>query len=122
LPQYQYKIIFMLRDPMEIEVSYLKMFQRRAPFVLYKYHELMNETLKALNDREGIEVMPVQYRDVICDSLPVFAAIKKKYFPMIDVEKAAAAVNPALYRSRGKDLDRVRQTIPGLRIDLPEFI
>jgi len=40
LPASDYQVIFMLRDPKEIEVSYLKMFQRRPPFVLQKYHEL----------------------------------------------------------------------------------
>ena len=116
-----YKIVFMLRDPREIEVSYLRMFQRRAPFVLHKYYELVNETLAMLKDRD-MDVLPVRYQDVISDPLAVFAKIKQNNWPVFDVEKAAAVVNPHLYRSRAKDLNQVRQTIPGLRTDLPECL
>ncbi|MBU0986165.1 MAG: hypothetical protein KKH68_02835 [Proteobacteria bacterium] len=122
LPPFKYKIIFMLRDPQEIEVSFLKMFRRRPPFVLHKYDALMKKILTMLQSRPDIETLPVQHRDVIRDPLKVFATIKDNHFPVIDIEKAAAAVNPALYRSKRTDLDQVRQSIPGLCTDLPECI
>jgi hypothetical protein len=121
LAPFDYKIIFMLRDPKEIEVSYLKMLQRRAPFVLYKYHEWVHDILAALKAR-GMDALPIRYQDVIGDPLATFSKIKANNWPVLDIEKAAAVVNPELYRSRSQDLNQVRQTIPGLRTDLPECL
>lgn len=120
LPPFGYKILFMLRDPQEIEVSYLRMFRRRPPFVIYKYQELVDRIFERMAARGDIETTPVHYREVICEPLTVFKRIRENNWPVEDVEKAAAAVDPALYRSRGGDLEKVRQSIPGLRTDLPD--
>ena len=105
----------MLRDPGEIEISYLTMFQRRPPFVLSKYHEVMNATLERLRVREDTAVIPLDYGDVITDPLGAFITIKQHGFPITGVKKAAAAVNPALYRSQAGDLGQLRHAIRGLK-------
>lgn len=122
LPEFNYKVIFMLRDPKEIEVSYLKMFQRRPPFVLQKYHELMEKTIEKLTARKGFHVLPVQHRDMIKSPKSTLLHIKSHGWPVNDVENAASAVDTKLHRSHGDDLQKVRETIPGLRTDLPDIL
>lgn len=122
LPEYKYKIVFMTRDPKEIEVSYLKMFQRRPPFVLHKYDELINDIFSELNKRGDIDVLKVSHRDVIKTPETVFTLLKENNWPITNIKKAANAVNASLYRSKKQDLNKVRASIPGLRTDLPEVL
>lgn len=122
LPKFNYRIVFMLRDPKEIEVSYLKMFQRRPPFVLHKYDELIGEIFAQLDKRDDIDYLAVNHRDVINDPAAVFSALKQKNWPIESIENAACAVNKRLYRSKGYDLATVQKSIPGLRTDLPAIL
>ncbi len=122
LPEFDYKIIFMLRDPKEIEVSYLKMFQQRPPFVLHKYDELVNEIFRKLDERNDIDFIKVHHRDVINKPVKVFSMLQQNNWPINDINSAAKAVNLSLYRSKGDDLKKVRKSIPGLRTDLPDIL
>ena len=122
LPQFNYRIIFMLRDPKEIEVSYLKMFQRRPPFVLYKYDELIDKIFSQLSERNDIDVLKIDHKDVINDPLKVFSFLKENAWPIENVKNAVSAVNLSLYRSKSSDLSKVRKSIPGLRVDLPDVL
>lgn len=122
LPAYNYRIVFMTRDPKEIEVSYLKMFQRRPPFVLHKYDELVRDIFNELNKRNDIDVIKVSHRDVIENPEPVFTMLREKYWPITDINKSVNAVNKTLYRSKEEDIDKVRSAIPGLRTDLPDIL
>lgn len=121
LPSYNYKVVFMTRDPKEIEVSYLKMFQRRPPFVLQKYDELVNRCVESL-ESNGIDVILVDHRDVIENPLSVFNEMKEKAWPITDIDKAVSAVNRKLYRSKKEGLDEARSEIPNLLTDLPHEI
>ncbi len=122
LPVFNYRIIFMERDPVEIEVSYLKMFQRRPPFVLEKYDELIKSIYMKLDARPDMDYISVQHRDMISKPIETLSMLKDKKWPITDIENAARAVNPNLYRSKTGDLEKVRKEIPGLRTDLPEIL
>ncbi|MCP3922968.1 MAG: hypothetical protein GY714_10320 [Desulfobacterales bacterium] len=119
LPEANYRVIFMKRDPKEIEVSYLKMFQRRPPFVLQKYEELVEETVKKLKARD-IDVILVNFKDVIDDCSQVFKDIQLKKWPVSNIENVVKSVNRKLYRSKAENLNDTRKEIPNLRIDLPD--
>lgn len=121
-PPYDYKVVFMLRDPKEIEVSYLKMFRHRPPFVLKTYHEFMDRTLKELNERGDMDIVQVWHRDMIQNPTHTLSHLIEKGFPISDLTASAASVNPDLYRSKRQNLTQVQNSIPGLRTDVPDFI
>lgn len=122
LPEFRYKIIFMERDPVEIEVSYLKMFRRRPPFVLHRYDELLQEIYSMISQRTDMNCITVRHRDLIEKPHEIFKTIQKNGWPVTDIKRAVSAINPRLYRSKKNDLESVRQSIPGLRTDLPEVL
>lgn len=121
LPKAKYKVVFIKRDPKEIEVSYLKMFQRRPPFVLQKYDELVVETVKKLEEK-NIEVDLIDFKDVIKNPESVFSYLQNNNWPLKSIKKAMEAVNRKLYRSKASKIDAVRSKIPNLRIDLPDSL
>lgn len=122
LPPFSYKIVFMLRDPKEIEVSYLKMFRQRPPFVLQTYDEFIEKTFSELGQRPDMSITPVWHSDMIQRPHEVLMQLRQQGFPIINPEAGAKSVNPDLYRSKGKDLEQVQKSIPGLRTDLPRFL
>jgi hypothetical protein len=122
LPPFRYRVVFMLRHPEEIEVSYLKMFRRRPPFVLKTYDSFIEKTFARLEARGDMTVTPVWHHDMIQHPLATLERLKTEGFPLTDPRAGARAVNPDLYRSRPGDLDAVRQGIPGLNIDVPDFL
>ncbi|GAB6097502.1 hypothetical protein JCM14469_37560 [Desulfatiferula olefinivorans] len=122
LPPFDYRVVFMLRHPEEIEVSYLKMFRRRPPFVLKTYDAFIEKTFARLEARGDMTVTPVWHHAMIEDPLAVLERLKDEGFPLNDPRAGARAVKPLLYRSRPGDLEGVRQSIPGLNTDVPDFL
>ena len=120
LPSFRYRICFMTRDPKEIEVSYLKMFQRRPPFVLQRYHELLGEIQGTVEKRGDCELIFVPHGRMIKEPEKVLAELKGLGWPIFDIPKGASCVKRDLYRSKSENLETVRQSIKGLRTDLPE--
>lgn len=122
LPPFCYNVVFMLRNPKEIEVSYLKMFRHRPPFVLEKYDSFVAETLALLENRKDMTVTTVWHHDMIEHPEKVMTTLISRGFPVTDQDSAIKAVNLQLYRSKPQDIDKVRQSIPNLRTDLPDFL
>lgn len=122
LPPFCYNVVFMLRNPKEIEVSYLKMFRHRPPFVLEKYESFVEETLSLLESRKDMTVTTVWHHDMIEHPEIVLNKLISRGFPVTDPENAIKAVNPALYRSKPQHIHEVRQSIPNLRTDLPDCL
>ena len=122
LPPFDYKVVFMLRNPKEIEVSYLKMFRHRPPFVLEKYEAFIEETLSRLTSRTDMTVTTVWHHDMIENPGKVMDSLAAAGFPVSDRENAVRAVNPSLYRSKPEDIHEVRAKIPNLRTDLPDIL
>lgn len=122
LPAHPYRICFMTRDPKEIEVSYLKMFRRRPPFVLQKYHELVAEVVRDVNARGDSEILLVPHAEMLSDPSTVLARLSAAGWPLTDLKNGAAQVDPSLYRSRPETLAEARDAVPGLRTDMPECL
>ncbi len=128
LPKGDWKIIFMNRDAEEIDRScarvdkYLKEYgdkdvleermnqlipkSKALPFSIYrKYNqEHIDHVLGIMETRSDVELIPVQYQDVINNPVKVFESIKytpsgKERLP-IDIDKAASVINPELHRVR----------------------
>lgn len=121
-PPFDYKVVFMMRDPREIEVSYLKMFRHRPPFVLKTYHEFMSRTLDELARRNDMDITQVWHRDMIEDPRTVLMHLREQRFPIMNPEAGASSVDQGLYRSRKVDLEKTQKSIPGLRTDLPDVL
>lgn len=100
-PPGAYKLIFMVRDPKEIIASMHKF----SPFTswgqmevnVYLYDLIKKATLDRLSQRDDYDILEIRYADVVTDPLQEFEKIKAFGFP-IDINKAAAMVDPSLYR------------------------
>ena len=122
LPIHRYRICFMVRDPKEIEVSYLKMFQRRPPFVLQKYQELVDGVVADVEARGDSQLLCVDHAEMIKDPETVLGRLRDAGWPVMDIPGGARQVNPGLYRSRPETLDEVRRSVPNLRTDTPDCL
>jgi hypothetical protein len=128
LPKGDWKIVFMHRDAEEIDRScarvdkYLEEYgdkvalenrmkqliptSKALPFSIYKKYNQddIDHVLGIMETRSDVELIPVQYQDVIDDPVKVFKRLK--YTPLgkerlpIDIEKAAATINPDFHRIR----------------------
>lgn len=119
LPSHPYRIVFMVRDPKEIEVSYLKMFRRRPPFVLQKYNELVEAVVAGVKAREGAQIFLVDHGEMLKDPVGVLEKLTDAGWPLTDIKGGSDQVNPDLYRSRPETLEAVRRSLPNLRTDMP---
>ena len=100
LPSRKYKIIYICRDLDEIMDSMEKMSghidrEKEKPL----FEKLNTFSLNLMEKREDIEYIVVNYRDVIDDPVKEIKKINKFLGGMLDVESAAKAVDPTLYRN-----------------------
>lgn len=122
LPKGEWKIIFMERDEAEINASVERVDKylgengmasalnhkvtTTLPFCCYRTYnrDHIDHVLGIMDTRSDVELIPVQYQDVIDNPVKVFERLK--YTPLgkerlpIDIEKAAAVINPDLHRIR----------------------
>jgi len=98
-----YKVVFMMRDPEEIRQSYESFFNKPAPPILNQYDQIMKDSIDMLKNRKDTEVIVFEYRKVVEDPLEHFRILKRNEWD-IDVNKAAASVNPELCRYRLEEL------------------
>jgi len=100
LPKGQYKIIYMMRDLDEVMDSMEKMSgpidrEKEKPV----FEKLNSFSINLMKKREDIEYIIVNYRDVINDTVKEIERINKFLGDMLNVESAAQAVDPTLYRN-----------------------
>jgi len=100
LPSRQYKIIYMCRDLDEIMDSMEKMAghidrEKERPL----FEKLNTFSLNLMEKREDIEYIIVNYRDVINNPIREIKKINQFLGGMLDVNSAAEAVDPNLYRN-----------------------
>jgi hypothetical protein len=103
----QYRVVFMMRHPHEIRDSYRALGEATAQQPIGwenddQYTALMQRFMAAASMRADMDVLEVWYADVIADPARAFARIRDFGFP-IDVDAAARAVDPALYRHRAPE-------------------
>ncbi len=102
LPTGNYKIILLQRNPEEIRTSMSKW----TPFeswgndevVTYFYDLFMAAAKEILSKRNDVELLEVNYRDVVNSPSETFNTIRKFGFP-IDVNKCVLKVDSSLYRN-----------------------
>lgn len=99
LPVRPTTVIWMRRDPVEIRQSYERTFpaedfDRKFPQWPRTHDVQIRSIQPILKDRRSIELIEVQYADVIADPLGALSALP------IDFRKAASAVDATLYRNR----------------------
>lgn len=100
LPKGQYKIIYMMRDLDEVMDSMEKMSgpidrEKEKPV----FEKLNSFSINLMKKREDIDYITVNYRDVIDDTVREIERINKFLGGMLNVESAAQAVDPTLYRN-----------------------
>lgn len=109
LPKWEgrYKVILMVRDPLEIAESYRKMFDKPLvyegdteilPFTPELYGEILKATVADAGARGDMDLLVLSGSAIIAEPLKRFETIAE-YWP-VNAEKAAAIVEPEKYRTR----------------------
>ena len=114
LPKGEYKILFCERDPKEIEASTKRVEEylgdnafdsleltKLLPFSCFRpYSQEEVDHVKGIcSVRQDIDLITVNYDDVISNPLGVFNRLKSLGWP-IDPQVSAEMIDPQLYRSR----------------------
>lgn len=87
-----YKIIFMRRHPEEIRQSYEAFFGQPCPFTIEQIDERLNLIVQTLALRKDVDLIQINYRDVVKNPRSIFEKLKRFGFP-IDSVKAASLVD-----------------------------
>ena len=99
LPVGKYKIIYLLRDPKEIEQSIKKVWGKNMTLKKENYWKWMAKGQEYMKNRRDIEYVVYNYEEIISWPLKIFKELKEKGWP-IDPESAASAIDPVMYRNR----------------------
>lgn len=99
LPKGNYKMVFMKRDPEEIRQSFEAILPGTVLPQLREYEKLMSKIIGIMEARSDIDIIVLQYTDVIKDPLKCFNKLVEKGWN-IDPKKASEIVNPDKYRFR----------------------
>lgn len=109
-----YKIIFMLRDLDEILASQKKMAERlnndsepiRDNILKEKYSQHLEDIYEWLGQKEDIEVLFVQYTDVLENPLAIAEGISEFLGIELNVRKMAGVTDASLYRQRAEAIEK----------------
>jgi hypothetical protein len=93
------KVVFMRRDFEEIRQSYQAFFDNELGAPKERLEALIKDSIEQLRNRKDCDLQVFWYRDVVENPKKYFEILKNDGWP-IDVEKAAAIVNPELCRFR----------------------
>lgn len=107
--RYRYKIIFLLRDLDEILSSQAKMVTRlqqreddiEESVLRENYRRHLEEIREWLAQRKNIDVLYVDYAEVIKNPLPAAERIRAFLGRDLDVGEMARVIDESLYRQRG---------------------
>lgn len=95
------KMVFMRRDPEEIQQSYLAFFGKKLPQTNEQIEELCDRAVRNMKNRRDVEFHEWQYRKVIEDPTYHFNSLLGWD---IDKEAAAGVVDPKLLRYKREEL------------------
>ena len=108
-PTETYRIVFMRREYDEMLASQEKMLARRgkpaAPRdeIRRAFTQHLDRLFAWLKDQPNMQVLFVRYQDLVANPREQAGLINEFFGGRLDVEKMAAAVDPALYRNRQPD-------------------
>jgi hypothetical protein len=97
LTPHRYKVVALLRDPLEIQFSYAREFKTQIDIELIENRTRL--ALDFLRWRGDVELSVAQYAYIVQSPLLFFESLQATGWP-INAAKAAAVVDPALYRCR----------------------
>lgn len=100
-----YKVLIMQRDKEEARQSYEAFFKNYN--VYFDYEGEMKKLEKFCKERDDIDYLILQYKDVVFNPKKAFGKIKEFGIP-IDVEKSIKVIDPNKYRFR------IERLIPGI--------
>lgn len=91
------KVVFMMRDPIEIQASFIKFFgQEICPRQMATYKRDMIDIGQRINNRKDVlEITPLSYDFMLDNPRFNFEVLKDNGWP-IDVDKAIAVIDPNL--------------------------
>lgn len=100
LPKRKYKVIYMMRDIDEVMDSMEKMSgpidrEKEKPI----FEKLNSFSVKLMEERDDVDYIIVNYRDVIKNPTEEIKKLNQFLGGMLNVESAARAVDPNLYRN-----------------------
>jgi len=101
LAVHDYRVVFMRRDPEEIRQSYEAAFGMKLN--ADEIQQRCDLAVERLNNRRDVELIELQYAEVIAEPLSTFESLLYAGWPIGPVE-AALAVDPSLYRFRLENL------------------
>lgn len=107
LPEGNYKLVFIKRDPKEIRAS----MARWTPYqswgdeevLTYFYDEYLDELFRRLKQRDDIDITILNYAEVVAEPITAFDTLVKRGWNINAVE-AAKLVDPELHRLRLENL------------------
>lgn len=103
LPDSEYKIIILKRDPEEIRMSMSKWTPYSAwgpqESATYLYDEIITGIKDRLSKLNNVSVIEVNYRDIVNNPLDTFNYIKESGWE-INVEACVSMVDSSLYRNK----------------------
>jgi hypothetical protein len=94
---HEYRVVYMRRDPEEIRQSFEAAFGSRLDVSHYEARTARNIAL--LNNRKDVQLVVCSYRQVIRNPSAHFLGLWEEGWP-VDVDAAAAAIDPARCRFR----------------------
>ena len=106
--KYRYRIVYVERDLDEVLTSQRRMLARDGRAAARISDDQLRKTFAAQASRirrwlarqPNVELLAVNYREIVASPRATSAAIAEFLGGNCDVERMAAAVDPALYRSR----------------------
>ena len=106
---YTYQVIFMRRNLEEVIVSQNTMLlargtqpdQSQDQHVRAVYEKHVDDTLRVLRGRPWISTLEVDYAETVRNPRATAERVKRFLGQPLDVDRMAAAIDPALHRNRG---------------------
>lgn len=102
LPEASYKVILLKRDPREIRASMSKWTPYSSwgtqEVVTFLYEEFMQGVREKLSTYLGIEILEINYKDIVNNPVETFTTIKNSGWE-INVQACVDKVDSSLYRN-----------------------
>ena len=102
LPVGKYKIIYMMRNPSEIEASIKRVWGKNMTLSPDTYQEFMKEGIEYMSNRRDMQYVILHYKEVINAPYETFTLLKDLGWK-INPNNASSVVDPDMYRNRAKE-------------------
>ncbi len=92
------KVVFMMRDPQEIQASFIKFFGKEiSSKQIDTYERDMADIRERIGNRKDVKSLCIMYYDdVLADPVTAFARLRHYGFPIDDLSQPVCVINPEL--------------------------